>query len=173
MKIIIETERLIITEFTPDMTSVVQENSVDEDNKRFVPDEVWETVEEAEETLEFLISQYGSFNGPLVYPIIVKATKDNIGYVQLCPIESGKWEIGYHIAKKYTGNGYATEAVKAFLPVVAKRAGISEVYGICLAANTASLAIMRKCGFENVFSGIGLYQGAEQKIVKNVWRKIQ
>lgn len=67
MKIIIETERLIITEFTPDMTSVVQENSVDEDNKRFVPDEVWETVEEAEETLEFLISQYGSFNGPLVY----------------------------------------------------------------------------------------------------------
>ena len=151
------------------MAQIVQENSVDEDNKRFVPDEVWETKEEAEEILKFLISQYGSFNGPLVYPIIVKATEDNIGYVQLCPMDDDKWEIGYHIAKQYTGNGYATEAVNAFLPLIAKQAGISEVYGICLAENKASLAVMRKCGFENLFTGIGLYQGAEREIVKNVW----
>ena len=168
--VLTETERLIITEFTPDMAQAVQENSVDEDNRRFVPDEVWESAEEAEEALRFLISQYGSFDGPLVYPIIVKATKENIGYVQLCPIDEGKWEIGYHIAEKYTGNGYATEAVTAFLPVMARQVNISEIYGICLAENAASLAVMRKCGFENVFTGIGLYQGVEQKIVKNVWR---
>lgn len=173
MKRIIETERLMITEFTLDMAQIVQENSVDEDNKRFVPDEVWETVEEAEETLKFLISQYGSFDGPLVYPIIVKETKDNIGYVQLCPIDDGKWEIGYHIAKQYTGNGYATEAVNAFLPLIVKQVGISEVYGICLAENTASLAVMKKCGFENLFAGKGLYQGAEREIVKNVWRRME
>ena len=171
MKIIIETKRLLITEFTLDMAQVVQENSLDEDNKRFVPDEVWETVEEAEETLEFLISQYGSSDGPLVYPIIVKETKDNIGYVQLCPIDNGKWEIGYHIAKKYTGNGYATEAVKAFLPVIARQVNISEIYGVCLAENKASLAVMKKSGFETVFSGIGFYQGTERKLVKNVWKK--
>lgn len=170
MKRIIETKRLIISEFTPDMAQAVQENSVDEDNRRFVPDEVWETKEEAEETLKFLISQYGTFEGPLVYPIIVKKTKENVGYVQLCPIDDDKWEIGYHIAKKYTGNGYATEAVKAFLPVIAKRSGISEIYGICLAENTASLAVMRKCGFQNVFTGIALYQGVNREIVKNVWR---
>lgn len=165
---LIETERLIITEFTMDMAEVVQENSVDEDNKRFVPDEVWETVEEVKETLEFLISQYGSFDGPLVYPIIVKATNSNIGYVQLVPIDDGKWEIGYHIAKKYTGNGYATEAVNAFLPVIAKEAGVAEIYGICLKENEASDAVMRKCGFENVFTGIGNYQGVDREIVKNV-----
>ena len=167
---LIETNRLIITEFTVDMAQDVQKNSLDEDNRRFVPDEVWETVEEAEETLEFLISQYGSFEGPLVYPIIVKETKDNIGYVQLCPIENDQWEIGYHIAKKYTGNGYATEAVEAFLPVIAKQAGISEIYGICLAENIASIAVMKKCGFENVFTGIGLYQDEDREIVKNVWK---
>ena len=166
----IETKRLMITEFTLDMASVVQENSADEDNKRFVPDEVWETVEEVEETIRFLISQYGTTNGPLVYPIILKATKDNIGYVQLCPTHNGKWEIGYHIAKKHTGNGYATEAVKAFLPVIAGYVNISEIHGISLSENKASLSVMRKCGFENVFSGLGLYQGVEQKIVKNVWR---
>ena len=170
---LIETERLIITEFTMDMAKTVQANSVDEDNIRFVPDEVWETVEEAEETLEFLISRYGSSEGPFVYPVIVKETQDNVGYVQLCPIDDGKWEIGYHIAKKHTGKGYAAEAVKAFLPVITKQAGISEVYGICLAENRASLAVMRKCGFQNIDTEVGLYQGVNRKIVKNVWRIIQ
>ena len=166
-----ETERLIITEFTPDMAQVVQENSLDEDNKRFVPDEVWETIEEVEETLEFLISQYGSFEGPLVYPIIVKETKNNIGYVQLAPIEDGMWEIGYHIAKKYTGKGYATEAVKAFLPIISKEGNLSEIYGICLTENKASCAVLKKCGFEELFRGIGTYQGVDREIVKCVWKK--
>ena len=173
MKTIVETERLIITEFTPDMAQAVQKNSVDDDNRRFVPDEVWETVEDAEEALKYLILQYETADGPLVYPIFVKETEDNIGYVQLCPIDSGKWEIGYHIAKKYTGNGYATEAVKAFLPMIARQVNISEIYGICLAENKASLAVMRKCGFENLFAGSGSYQGAEREIVKNVWRKME
>ena len=166
----IESDRLIITEFTPDMAPAVQENSVDEDNRKFVPDEVWDTVEEAAETLEFLISQYGAFEGPLVYPVIVKNTQENVGYVQLCPIDDGQWEIGYHIGKRYTGKGYATEALKAFLPVITAAAGIYEVYGICLADNKASLAVMRKCGFEKIFSGIGRYQGADREIVKTVWR---
>ena len=143
---------------------------MDEDNKRFVPDEVWNTVQEVQETLSFLISQYGSFEGPLVYPVIVKETQDNIGYVQLCPIDDGKWEIGYHIAEKYTGNGYATEAVRAFLPVIAQQAGLSEVYGICLAENKASQAVMRKCGFTNLFRGTAKYQGTDREIIKNVWR---
>ena len=166
----IETERLIITEFTLDMAQVVQENSVDEDNRKFVPDEVWETEEEVKDVLAFLISQYGSFDGPLVYPVIVKETQCNVGYVQLNPLDDKTWEIGYHIAEKYTGNGYATEAVNAFLPVIAEKAGISEIYGICLADNKASCAVMNKCGFVPVFRGTGAYQGSNREIVKNVWK---
>lgn len=37
---LVETDRLLITEFTMDMAQAVHENSID-DNKRFVPDEVW------------------------------------------------------------------------------------------------------------------------------------
>jgi hypothetical protein len=43
----IETERLIITEFNESMIQCVHLNSLDEDNRRFVPDEVFETVENA------------------------------------------------------------------------------------------------------------------------------
>ena len=99
----IETERLVITEFTPDMARDVHLNSLDEDNRRFVPDEVFETEEDARETVAFLISQYGGLEGPLAYPVFTKAGRENIGYVQMVPLEDGSWEIGYHIAKPFTG----------------------------------------------------------------------
>jgi RimJ/RimL family protein N-acetyltransferase len=166
----LETERLIITEFTTDMAQAVHENSLDEDNRRFVPDEVFETVEDALETIGFLMSCYDGSEGPFVYPVLTKEDGINLGYVQLAPLDDGIWEIGYHIAKQYTGNGYATEAVKAFLPVMAEKINASEVYGICLTENVASIHVLDKCGFEKVFSGSGEYQGETRDIYKSVWK---
>ena len=168
---IIETERLMIKEFDLGMAKVVHENSLDVDNRKFVPDEVFETEDDARETIEFLMSQYATEDGPLVYPILTK-NDENIGYVQIVPIDDG-WEIGYHIAKKYTGKGYATEAVSSFLPVIAEKKALSAVYGICLKENIASVKVMEKCGFENLYSGVGEYQGECREIVKNIWRKQQ
>ena len=103
----IETERLVIIEFDLSMAEDVHKNSLDEDTRRFVPDEVFETVEEAKKTIEFLMSCYETGEGPLVYPMLIKGGT-NIGYVQLVPLEVG-FEVGYHIAKEYTGNGYDTD----------------------------------------------------------------
>ena len=155
MNKLVETDRLFITEMTADMAMDVHKNSLDEDIRRFVPDEVFETPEEAEETVEFLMSQYGTADGPLVYAVLLKDGEKNIGYVQLVPIGEGKWEIGYHVAKPYTCKGYATEAVTAFLPVMAEKVGISEVYGIRLLENAASGRVLEKCGFETFFVGEG------------------
>ena len=166
----IETERLVITEFTMDMARAVHENSLDDDNRRFVPDEVFETVEDSEETVAFLIKQYGGTDGPLVYPVLLKDGGRNIGYVQLVPLDGGSWEIGYHIAKAHTGRGYATEAVQAFLPVIARAVGISEVQGVCLSGNIASRRVLEKCGFSPVSEGIGEYQGESREIFRAVWQ---
>lgn len=166
----IETERLIIKEMTMDMAMDVHKNSLDEDVRRFVPDEVFETLEEAQETIEFIISQYGSTEGPLIYAVVTKETDKNIGYVQLVPVGEGNWEIGYHVAKAYTGNGYATEAVKAFLPVITDYVGTKEVYGIRLLENKASGRVLDKCGFETFFTGEGPYHDGVCEISKSVWR---
>lgn len=167
----IETERLLITEMNMDMAEAVHKNSLDEDNIRFVPDEVFYTIKEASDTIAYLMKQYHSLSGPLVYVIIIKQTGENIGYVQIIPFEDNRWEIGYHIAKPYVGNGYATEAVNAFLPVITRKIGIDEVYGVCLKNNLASIQVMAKCGFTNIFDGEGNYQGELRRIIKNVWRK--
>ena len=170
MNALMETDRLIITELTQDMAEDVHRNSLDEDTMAFVPDEVFETQEDAKESLDFLISRYGSTDGPLVYALITKDTGKNIGYVQLVPIGDEKWEIGYHIAKAYTGQGYATEAVTAFLPVMAQKVGVTEIYGIRLLSNAASGRVLQKCGFQVIFTGEDLYHGTVHEISKSVWK---
>lgn len=164
----IETTRLIITEFTMDMARDVHINSLDEDNRRFVPDEVFETVEDAAETVEFLMGVYENGNGPLVYPVTLK-DDTYIGYVQAVPFDDGTWEVGYHIGVNYTRQGYATEAVTAFLPVIMKQIGITEMTGICLADNKASAKVMERCGFIKLYQGNGNYQGEEREICKFVY----
>lgn len=163
----IETERLVITKFDLSMAKDVHLNSLDEDNRRFVPDEVFETEEDAKETIEFLMSQYDGGDGPLVYPVLLKSG-ENIGYVQLVPYEDG-WEVGYHIGGRYTRQGYATEAVKAFLPIIMKTKGLQQVQGICLSENTASCIVMERCGFAKVMEGMGMYQGEQRAICKYVY----
>ena len=166
----IKTLRLTITTFSTDMAQSVYENSQDDNTRLFVPDEVYDSVEEAREAIEFLISRYDSEDGPFVYPIITNDDGKNIGYVQFCQIDDGSWEIGYHIAKQFTGQGYATEAVKAFLPAMAQKLNLKEVYGICLAENTASVRVLEKCGFNQIYHGFGNYQGKENKIIKAIWK---
>ena len=161
----ITTPRLRITAFTLDMAQAVHENSLDEDNRCFVPDEVFETVDEARETIEYLMGCYESGEGPLVYPVQTHSAVV-VGYVQAVPMDDGCYEIGYHIGKKYTRQGYASEAVAAFLPVIMDRLSISSIMGICLAENAASIKVMERCGFEKEFEGIGAYQGEQRSICR-------
>ena len=164
----IKTERLYITEFTLDMVEAVHRNSLDEDNRKFNPNEVFETIEDAQDTVAFLMSVYENGDGPLVYPILL-TDGTNIGYVQAVPMDEGKWEVGYHIAKAYAGNGYATEAVKAFLPKIMKKLNIKEILGICVLENIASIKVLEKTGFTKEFEGMGIYQDEERKICKYIY----
>ena len=165
----IKTDRLEITEFTLDMVEAVHLNSLDEDNRKFNPNEVFETMEIAQDTVEFLMSVYENGDGPLVYPVLL-TDGTNIGYVQAVPMDDDKWEVGYHIAKAYAGKGYATEAVKAFLAVVMKELEISEILGICVAENIASIKVLEKAGFEKEYEGMGTYQDEEREICRFVYK---
>ncbi|MGM9969416.1 MAG: GNAT family N-acetyltransferase [Anaeroplasma sp.] len=163
------TNRLIITKFTNDMAEAVHLNSLDDDNRRFVPDEVFETVDDALDVIKYLISVYENENGPLVFPVTLK-DGTYIGYVQAILLGNGEYEIGYHIGSYYTRQGFATEAVTAFLPVIMKKLGINEISGICLFENKASIKVLEKCGFEKIYEGIGNYQGKNKKICKYVYQ---
>lgn len=162
-------ERIIIKKFTLKMAKDVHLNSLDEDTRKFLPDEVFECEEEAKDTLEYLISRYTSDTGPFAYPILLK-TKENIGYIQLI-WTNDDWEIGFHIANKYRNNGYASEAVKLFLPIIMKEKHIDSIEAIVLKENLASIRVLEKCNFEKVYEGRGDYQGSRQEIVVYQYQK--
>lgn len=165
----IQTERLLITDFTPDMAKAVHLGSLDEDVRRFLPDEVFETEEIAAAVIADLMDCYQGTEGPFVHPMLADGVY--AGYVQLVPLEDGEWEIGYHTVKAMTGRGYATEAVQAFLPVIMDSMHLTHVHGVCDAENAASIRVLEKCGFTRVYEGEGMYHGRMQPIVKMIYRK--
>ena len=166
-QIIIENDRLQIVKMNKSMYFDIYQNSLDKDNRKYAPDEVFDCLEEASEVVNHIISAYGSEDGPFVYSVIRKKDNINLGYVQLVKLEEG-WEIGYHIAAIFTGNGYATEAVNLFIKYIQNNTNVKQIFGIALAANKASRRVLEKCGFELIYEGIGLYQGRKRKIVKTI-----
>ena len=166
-QIIIENDRLQIVKMNKSMYFDIYQNSLDKDNRKYVPDEVFDCLEEASEVVNHIISAYGSEDGPFVYSVIRKKDNINLGYVQLVKLEEG-WEIGYHIAAIFTGNGYATEAVNLFIKYIQNNTNVKQIFGIALAANKASRRVLEKYGFELTYEGIGLYQGRKRKIVKTI-----
>lgn len=164
----VETQRLVISALVPAMAHDLHVLSLDEDMRRFLPDEVFETEAIAAEVIGDLRGCYGK-NAPQVYAV---TEKDGtlVGYVQAVPMEDG-WEIGYHIGRPFTGRGYAAEAVRGFLPEIMPRLGVRELSGVCVAENIASRRVLEKCGFALEYEGPGGYQGAERAICRYVYRK--
>ena len=166
-QIIIENDRLQIVRMNQSMYHDVYKNSQDDNNRKFVPDEVFNSLEETSEVVNQIINCYDGEDGPFVYAVIRKQDNANLGYVQLVKIEEG-WEIGYHIAEIYTGSGFATEAVNLFLDYIKNNTNLKQIIGIALVANKASRRVLEKCGFELIYEGVGLYQGRKRKIIKTI-----
>ncbi|MGN1276732.1 MAG: GNAT family N-acetyltransferase [Floccifex sp.] len=70
-----------------------------------------------------------------------------IGYVQVVPSDEIKKKIEYQLGVPYTEQGYATEAICAFLPFIMKQIGITEIMGIFPEDDLASIEVMEECGF--------------------------
>lgn len=164
----IETERLYITEFTPAMAETLYRNSLDADNRRFTPEGVYDSPEAAGAQIAQFMTAYRAGTPPYVYAVLTKDGQ-NIGNVQLVWFRDA-WEIGYHIAKPFAGRNLTTEAVRAFLPVIAKQVHAGEVYGVCLAENTASRRVLEKAGFQKVFEGMGTYGGQSREICRYLYK---
>lgn len=144
----LETARLVLAEWEPAMAAALCALSQDPENRRFLPDEVFETPEEAEAAIRRLL-QYRRTGGGAQVLAVLQKDGTLVGHVELSPLEepAGAWEAGYHIGAPYRGRGYAAEALAAFLPAMLPALGLREVFGICEASNGASCSVLERCGF--------------------------
>jgi len=143
---ILETERLIIREFTLKDTEIIYEFSQEEALKKWIPDQVYADLDEARETLEFLISKYKEKEYPFVMAVVKKDTDELIGHIGLSVIKRGI-EVGYGIGEKYQNKGYAREAVDAYTTWGKKEFSLDKIYGVVECENYASCKVLENSQF--------------------------
>lgn len=165
----LNTDRLTVRPFAPAMAEALSRLSMETDNRRFLPDEVWETPEAAARVIDLFMDEYQYDRGPLVYAVTLP-DGTYIGHVEAAVTSDGCWEAGVHIGADYGGRGYGAEALGVFLPWICDRLALDEILGICVEENIASWKTLEKCGFQLEFRGEGRYQGFLRPIRRYVWR---
>ena len=149
----LKTKNLEIRPFELIDTKRIFELSQEESLRTWIPDQVYENEQEAKEVLNFLISQYtpphNTNEKPLVLAVALKNSNEVIGHVGLSPFKKGT-EIGYAIGEKYTGNGYATEAVQAVCDWALSELNLNKVWGIVASENIGSYKVLEKAKFEKI-----------------------
>jgi len=142
-----ETENLLLRHFTSnDVDPIYELRSDAEFMQHLTP------IESREGVVSWIeyFSSYWKFNAGF-WAVVLKETNETIGWSgswSQLEFEIGKMEIGYAIAKKYAGKGFATEAARVALDYTFKVRSAERVFALATPGNTASHRIMEKLGMQ-------------------------
>lgn len=93
-------------------------------------------------------------HGVGLWAVEVRATGEFAGFVGLnpvpreLPIRSEGWEVGWRLARRHWGHGYAGEAARAALAYGLGEAGLAEIVSFTATTNLRSQAVMRRIGMQ-------------------------
>ena len=152
MRILIDTERLQMREFTLDDADAVFEFSTNTDVTRFTGDDgTVNTKKDAENLIrDIWLAEYEKY-GYARYALIHKGDRKVIGFcgVKFIP-EFDLPDIGYRMLPEYWGRGLGTEAVRAALDYARSVLGLKRIVGEVAEQNTASNKLLLKVGLRHV-----------------------
>ena len=148
---IIETERLILREMTPDDFDALYSVLADSDIMKHYP----YTFDEkrVQNWINKNIERYRIFGFGL-WAVCIKPSEKMIGDCGLTMQNINgeiRPEIGYHIAKAYQRQGYAKEAAAAFCDLTFKITPFNEVYSCMKSENIASCATAKSIGMSFLY----------------------
>jgi len=108
-----------------------------------------------------------------LFAIRMKETGKLIGIITFCDNNGESCEIGYGIGSDYWNNGYATEAVDAFIKYCFSDMNLKKVYASFFTGNEASKKVMEKCGikYDHVVEKEFEYLGVERDLTYYVIEK--
>jgi RimJ/RimL family protein N-acetyltransferase len=149
MQLILETERLVLRQFTRDDAKFIVALMNTPDWKEFIGDRNMRTEAQAIAYLE---------NGPLkscelhgfgLSMVELKDSKIPIGMCGLLKRETLDYpDIGFAFLPEYTGKGYAFEIVKATVTFANEQLNIHPVLAIVMPTNTQSIKLLEKVGMK-------------------------
>lgn len=179
MKIFAETERLILREILPTDEEAFFEMDSDPEVHRYLGNKPVKSIEQTREVIANIRNQY-EVNGIGRWAAIEKSTGNFIGWSGLkfiTTIENNHtnfYDVGYRLARKYWGKGYATESAKAALEHGFTKMNLQEIIGSVHKENVASRRALQKCGLIYVEDYEYETLPVEwMKITRNEWQLLQ
>ena len=153
MKIVVETERLILREFLLTDAEAFFEMDSNPEVHRYLGNKPIRTIDEAITVIKNIRQQYIA-NGIGRWAAIEKLSGEFIGWSGLkfiTEVENNHinfYDVGYRLAPNYWGKGYATESGKAALQYGFEQMDLKEIIGTANVENTKSRRALEKCGLK-------------------------
>jgi RimJ/RimL family protein N-acetyltransferase len=156
MDVFLETDRLVLRQFTAaDLDSLVELDS-DPDVMRYVTGGRPTPREQVrDEVLPAFLAYYERFADYGFWAAVEKATGQFLGWFHLRPPEGAnpnEPELGYRLLRSAWGKGYATEVSRALIRKAFTELGARRVYAETMAVNRGSWRVMEKAGMRLVRS---------------------
>jgi RimJ/RimL family protein N-acetyltransferase len=147
MKVILETDRLLLREFVEDDAESFFKLNTDPEVVRFVPDKPLLNVEQARQTLiDHPIADYRRY-GFGRGACILKSTGEQIGFAGLKYLdELGEVDVAYRLLPAHWGQGLATEVALASVRYGFAALGLKRIIGLVMPKNIASVRVLEKTG---------------------------
>ena len=167
--IISETQRLIYRQFTSEDFNNLYALDTDPEVMRFISGGIPNSEETTRNSLSRVIEKYKTWGHLGLWAAETKDTKEFIGWFAVKPLPGvDEIEVGYRLAKKYWGQGYATEGAREMVRIGYERAKLEKIMAITMPGNLASQNVLKKVGFEYVFEK-PLFNPETQKEILLFW----
>jgi ribosomal-protein-alanine N-acetyltransferase len=146
---LLSTPRLLLRDLRPTDLDDLYEYASDPEIDRYTPWDRYMSLDEAREDLGRYIARYeqGHFRA---WGIEYRADKKLIGITNFGFIssEDRRAEMGYTIARKYWGQGLATEAAQALIQYGFEKLNLARIEAVVLPENVASAKVLLKSGMQ-------------------------
>ena len=145
---VFETERLLLRPYTMDDVESSYQVNRDPEVSRYTGDGGPKTREEMATILrDHVLADYQK-HGYGRYLVFHKEAEQNIGFSGLKYLpEEDEVDIGYRFAKKFWGQGIATESCHPFLAYGFEVLQLPSIIGMVLPDNKGSIRVLEKLGF--------------------------
>ncbi len=154
MRVILETDRLILREWTLEDAAAAFVIYGDAAVMRYIgaTGTPHLNVTQTRAGLERAIARYPQHPGLGFWAAVERARGEIVGAGLLQRLEGGpEVEVGYHLARRVWGQGYATEIARTLVGYGFDRLGLDRIVGVAYPENRASCRVLEKAGF--------IYQG--------------
>jgi len=147
MKVILETDRLLLREYVEEDAEAFFKVNSDPEVLRYVPDKALLNVEQARQILiEHPIADYRKY-GFGRGACILKSTREQIGFAGLKYLEElGEVDVAFRLMRTHWGQGLATEAALASVRFGFTDLGLKRIIGLVMPENLASVRVLEKTG---------------------------